>query len=258
MIIRDPGRDEGDPGSIRRLISESRTDLGNSIRVFSGNLWWGKADPDGLIDLIRRHEIDVFAAQELGFETAEAISSELPFGCLEPGEKFMGMGIALRRPAGDSRIPLYHRSARRVVLDPAEWDGLSRPLDMVNVHIQAPHAIRPFPSVWVRHRQMSGLERFFRENPSDARLVVGDYNATPAWSVYRRMARMFSDGAIQCAQREGCQVERTWGPTAESPRLLRIDHAMVRGLEVENFQVVDIPGSDHSGLVFDCSPSVPA
>lgn len=230
--------------------------MGNSIRVFSGNLWWGKADPDGLIDLIRRHEVDVFAAQELGFETAEAISSELAFGSLHPSDCFRGMGIALRNPARFSEIPLYYRSARRVVLDPSDWEGLSRPLDLVNVHIHAPHAVRPFPSVLVRHRQVSGLERFFEANPSDARLVVGDYNATPLWSVYRRMARMFSDGAIQSAQREGRPVERTWGPTAESPRLLRIDHAMVRGLEVENFQVVDIPGSDHSGLLFDCTPSV--
>ena len=89
-----------------------------------------------------------------------------------------------------------------------------------------------------------------------ARLVVGDYNATPLWSVYRRMALLFSDGAIQSAQRDGRPLEPTWGPTARGPRMLRIDHAMVRGLEVENFQVVEIPGSDHSGLVFDCSPSV--
>lgn len=230
--------------------------MGNSIRVFSGNLWWGKADSEGLVELIRRHEIDVFAAQELGFENAEAISSELPYGTLDPSSSFFGMGIALRRPAEFSQIPLYHRAARRVVLDPSEWDGLSRPLDLVNIHIQAPHAIRPFPSPWVRHRQVSDLERFFAENPSDARLVVGDYNATPLWPVYRRMARMFSDGAIQSAQREGRPVEATWGPTSGSPRMLRIDHAMVRGLEVENFQVVDIPGSDHSGLVFDCAPSV--
>lgn len=230
--------------------------MGQSVRVFSGNLLWGRADPESLIDLIRRHEIDVFAAQELGFETAEAIGSELPFGCLEPGEEFLGMGIALRRPGTYQQIPLEFRAARQVVLDPFEWEGLSRPLELVNVHIQAPHALSPFPATWVRHRQVVGLERYFADHPSDARLMVGDYNATPHWPVYRRMARIFSDGAIQCAQREGRAVEPTWGPTPESRRLLRIDHAMVRGVEVENFRVIDIPGSDHSGLLFDCAPSV--
>lgn len=229
--------------------------MGRPVRVFSGNLWWGQADSAALVELIRRHEVDVFCAQELGHENAEAIAGELPYGCLEPCDEARGMGIALRRPARYVQVPLYEQPARRVVLEPAEWEGLSRPLDLLNVHFQAPHTLRPFPSPLTRHRQVSGLERFVAANPSDARLVVGDYNATPVWPVYRRMARLFEDGAVQSARREGRAVERTWGPTPTSPRLLRIDHAMVRGLEVERFRVVGIPGSDHSGLLFDCRPS---
>jgi endonuclease/exonuclease/phosphatase (EEP) superfamily protein YafD len=228
--------------------------LAGSIRVLSGNLWWGRADPEGLINLIREYQIDVFAAQELGPENAEAISSELPYGCLEPDPAYAGMGIALRQPAVYERIPVHRRDARRVVLEPAEWDGLELPLDLINVHFNAPHTLRPFPSPLVRHRQASDLERFIGQNPSDTRVVVGDYNATPHWPLYQRIARQFSDAAIQAAQREGRPVEATWGPTPGSPRLLRIDHAMVRGVDVETFEVVDIPGSDHSGLVFDCAP----
>jgi len=229
--------------------------VSKSIRVFSGNLWWGRADSDALAAMIRRHEIDVFCAQELGWENAEAIASELPHGRLEPDDTYQGMGIALREPAAYEQIPLAFRPARRVVLEPATWSGLERPLDLVNVHFQAPHSLRPFPSALLRSRQAGGLERFLDDHPSDARLVVGDYNATPVWPLYQRMARRFSDGAVQCAQREGRSVERTWGPKPESARLLRIDHAMVRGLRVDNFRVVDIPGSDHSGLLFDCSPA---
>jgi len=230
--------------------------LAGSIRVLSGNLWWGKADPNGLIDLIRDYKIDVFAAQELGHENAEAISSELPFGCLEPDDEYQGMGIALRRPGLYERVPMHYRDARRVVLQPSDWEGLERPLDLVNVHFHAPHALLPFPSLLVRWRQARDLDHFLAENPSDTRAIVGDYNATPRWPLYQRYARRFSDGAIRAAQREGGAVEPTWGPRAGGPRLLRIDHALVRGLEVENFRVVEIPGSDHSGLVFDCSPGV--
>jgi endonuclease/exonuclease/phosphatase (EEP) superfamily protein YafD len=228
--------------------------LAGSIRVLSGNLWWGKADPEGLIDLIREYQIDVFAAQELGHATAEAISSELPFGRLEPHDDYQGMGIALRRPGTYERVPMHYRDARRVVLQPAEWDGLERPLDLVNVHFHAPHALLPFPSLLVRWRQARDLDRFLAENPSDTRAIVGDYNATPHWPLYQRYARRFSDGAIHAAQQEGRTVQATWGPRPGSARLLRIDHAMVRGLDVESFRVVEIPGSDHSGLVFDCSP----
>jgi endonuclease/exonuclease/phosphatase family metal-dependent hydrolase len=228
--------------------------LAGSIRVLSGNLWWGRADPEGLINLIREYQVDVFAAQELGFENAEAISSELPYGCLEPDGAFQGMGIALRHPGAYERIPMYYRDARRVVLQPSDWPGLECPVDLVNVHFQAPHTIRPFPSILVRWRQARDLDRFLDDNPSDMRLVVGDYNATPQWPLYKRYLRRFSDGAIEAAQREGRPVQGTWGPRPGSPRLLRIDHAMVRGLTVESFRVVEIPRSDHSALIFDCTP----
>ena len=228
--------------------------MAGSIRVFSGNLWWGRARSEGLVELIRRYQIDVFAAQELGHDNAEAISSELPHGCLEPDRSYQGMGIALRCPGSYERIPMKLRDARRVVLDPKQWSGLERPVDLINVHFQAPHSILPFPSFHVRHHQMSALEGFVDANPSDARVVVGDYNATPGWPLYRRMARLFDDAAILSARSEGRNVEPTWGPTPESPRLFRIDHAMTQGLEVDGFRVIDIPGSDHSGILFDCRP----
>lgn len=230
--------------------------MGQAIRVLSLNCWWGRAEPEWVVDLVRRERVDLFAAQELGFEIAEAVADELPFGELVPDAGFAGMGIAARAPIACARIPLGYREAHRAVLDPKDWPGLPRPLDVVGVHIQAPHAPRPFPSIAVRHRQMSRLERFFATEPSEARVVVGDYNATPAWGVYRRMRRLFDDAAILCARREGTRVEPTWGPTAGSRRLLRIDHAMVRGVEVTGFRVVRVPGSDHSGLLFDCRPDV--
>ena len=215
---------------------------------------WGRAEPDALVDLIRRFKIDVFAAQELGHDCAEAISAELPYGCLEPRETYHGMGIAMRRPGSYERIPMAYRDARRVVLDPKDWHGLERPVDVINVHFQAPHSMKPFPPTRVRHQQASAMEAFVAENPSDARLLVGDYNATPGWPLYRRMARMFEDGAVASAKKAGHRTQPTWGRRPESRRLLRIDHAMVKGMEVDSFQVVAIPGSDHSGILFDCAP----
>jgi len=88
-----------------------------------------------------------------------------------------------------------------------------------------------------------------------ARVLVGDFNATPLWPVYRRVALHMTDAAIDVAQRRGRPLERTWGPWHGSPRLLRIDHGFVRAAEVEDFQVVSVPGSDHSGIVLDVAPS---
>ncbi|MFO0689836.1 MAG: hypothetical protein U0900_14155 [Myxococcota bacterium] len=78
------------------------------------------------------------------------------------------------------------------------------------------------------------------------------------WPLYRRLARQMRDGALEVARREGRRVQATWGPKPESPRLLRIDHAFVQGLEVEGFRVVTIPGSDHSGILMECRPALEA
>jgi endonuclease/exonuclease/phosphatase (EEP) superfamily protein YafD len=165
------------------------------------------------------------------------------------------MGIALRHPGKYERIPLHFRDARRAVLEPSDWPGLGHAIDLVNVHFQAPHSMRPFPSGWVRWQQMRGLERFFGENPAAVRAVVGDCNATPGWPLYHRLARQLRDGALEVAAREGRRVEATWGPKPESPRLLRLDHAFVHGLEVERFRVLPIPGSDHSGILMELRPA---
>ena len=235
----------------RSFMADPGGSLSGTIRAFSGNLCWGRADPQALIDLIRRHEVDVFAAQELGPETAEAIAGELPFGALEPSatHAFQGMGVALRRPGVFSQIPLPFRPARRVRLEPAEWPELGRSLDLINVHFQAPHSLRPFPSFWLRRRQVVALEQSLDAEPGLARVVMGDFNATPTWPLYRRLARRFDDAVLECAQRDQRAVQATWGPRAEGARYLRIDHVMVDGPRIERVETIRIPGSDHSGLL---------
>ena len=81
--------------------------------------------------------------------------------------------------------------------------------------------------------------------------MIGDFNATPNWPLYRRLATRIADAAGLDADRRGVRPSRTWGPFPAGPRLFRIDHAFVRRTEVEGFRVVRIPGSDHSAVVVD-------
>ena len=104
----------------------------------------------------------------------------------------------------------------------------------------------PLAANSVQYRAM-GASR----SSSPASTRTGRY-ATPAWPLYRRLARDLRDGALEVANREGRTAEATWGPTPKSARLLRIDHAFVHGLEVDRFRVLPIPGSDHSGILMEC------
>ena len=80
---------------------------------------------------------------------------------------------------------------------------------------------------------------------------MGDLNATPLWPVYRRLTRRLQDGAWDRRARQRRAARADVGPWPGAPRLLRIDHVLVRGVTVSAVRVVDLPGSDHSALVVD-------
>ena len=81
--------------------------------------------------------------------------------------------------------------------------------------------------------------------------MVGDFNATPIWPAYRALASHLDDAARLHAEATRQRPARTWGPWYGAPRLLRIDHAFLRGLSVDRFEVVEVAGSDHSGVLTD-------
>jgi endonuclease/exonuclease/phosphatase (EEP) superfamily protein YafD len=219
------------------------------LRLISANLRYGGADPDAFADLVRREDAAVVAVQELGPRIAETLGALLPHGKLEPTPEGLGMGVALRRPATVQRLPLPHRDARVARLEPEDWPELRERVEILNVHISAPHTRVPY-SWRDRRGQVAGLEAYLA-SARGPRAMVGDFNATPLWPAYRRLAGWLDDAAVRAARREGRAPARTWGPTPHAPRLLRIDHLLVDALEVRAFRVVPLPGSDHSAVVVD-------
>ena len=221
----------------------------------SANLANGGADPEAFAQLVRVIEPDVVAVQELAPEQAEALRRVLPFGRLEPARDHSGMGIALRWPGTARRLLLPYRPAWVAELPPGEGSSGAEAIEIVNVHIAAPHGLPFWRALGRRHGQLQGLEAYLDTAPRRRRAVVGDLNATPLWPVYRRLAARFTDAATEAARWNGGHLRATWGPWAGSPRLLRIDHVFVSWLAVHSLRVAPIEGSDHSALVVDLSPS---
>jgi len=214
----------------------------------------GRADPEAFADLVRGSGADVVAVQELSPEQACALGDVLPHGRFEPARDFTGMGIALRHPAEFDRVALAYRDARIARLDPAHWPGLTGGLEILNVHMASP----AFGSkAWTRFRyrrdQCRGLINYLDETPAVSRAVLGDFNATPSWPLYRVVAGRLEDLAMSHAVSRNAKPARTWARWVGGPPLLRIDHCFGSGLRVDDVQVVAIRGSDHSGLVADLS-----
>src|SRR5262249_44316659 len=168
---------------------------------------------------------------------------------LEPARNHMGMGIALRQPAPVSRIPLPQRIAYAAEI---EIDGSpGRAIEIVNLHMLAPHRPPPWLAFPYRRAQLRALEAYLEARPRPHRVLAGDLNSTPRWPLYRRLTRRFQDAALEAARQDGGRTAATWGPWPEGPRLFRIDHVLVAGLEVHGARVLRVAGSDHSAVVVD-------
>jgi endonuclease/exonuclease/phosphatase family metal-dependent hydrolase len=221
------------------------------LRVLSMNLCNGRAEREALGRKIEELDVDVVAVQELSPGLAGVISELLPHGKLEPTADGLGMGIALRHPGNVERLALRDRDAQVVELGPSEWPDLPDRIELVNVHIQAPHCFPQWRALARRRDQIRSLNAYLRGVPKRRRAVVGDFNATPLWPVYRALASHLEDAAKLHAEVTRSRSARTWAPWKRAPRLLRIDHAFLRGLTVDRFEVVEVTGSDHGGILAD-------
>lgn len=208
------------------------------LRVLTANLYNGRADPADLARLLDELQPDVVAAQELSPNAAEVIAGRLPHGLVSPAWDHTGSAIAARFPIRVGRQPLPHRGALVAEGDFTIWCvHLANPVDFP-------------PPIWNRRRQVLALDSLISATTGPT-LLVGDLNSTPVWPAYRRLTRSLDDGVAGWARRNQRTPQRTWGYRPWMPALLRIDHALVRDIEVKDCQVRRIRGADHRAVIVD-------
>jgi endonuclease/exonuclease/phosphatase family metal-dependent hydrolase len=214
-----------------------------TLRILTANLWAEHSSPEGLAAVLDGVAPDVLAVQELQRPNADVIDQAFPWHGLEAHDETLGNGVASQWPATITRLPLAYRSGWVLRLDPGSAPGLERPFELINVHLANPIR-RPWTrSVRARRHQVAALLHHV-EAENVARVAVGDFNASPAWPAYRRIAARLTDGA----EAVGTAV-RTWRFQGWTPPLLRIDHAFGEGVEFLATETIAIPGADHLGLV---------
>ena len=229
-------------------MSEER----RSLRVLTANLFAHRLDVEGFRTVLKDLDPDVAVVQELSLRAAEVLAGFLPHGLLVPADGYGGRGLALKAPAQTELLPMAFRDGLIARLESPLWPGS---LEIVNVHMANPIVWPPWRSVGLRRRQLESLLAHLATPRT--RLIVGDFNASPIWPVYRRVAARLEDAAVSVARERGVKPSRTWGPTPSSPRMLRIDHVFADGLRPIDVRRVEIPGSDHSGLLVEVEPGRP-
>jgi endonuclease/exonuclease/phosphatase family metal-dependent hydrolase len=215
------------------------------LRILTANLWAHNSDPAGFERVLRDVDPDLVALQELQVGNAAVVAARFAHHGLAPHIDTLGTGVASRFPAEISPLPMTYRSGWWLRLDPESCPRLARPFELVNVHLANPVGWPWFRSVKNRRYQVDALLTHVAAEPIP-RVVVGDFNATPSWPAYRRIAQQFLDGAVATGT-----PQRTWRFQGRTPPLLRIDHAFGSDVRFLTTDVVEIPGADHLGLVID-------
>ncbi|MGW0173092.1 endonuclease/exonuclease/phosphatase family protein [Rhodococcus sp. NPDC003322] len=221
---------------------------GPSLRVLQANVKLGQADPVHVADLVRERDVDVVTVQELTDEGitglhAAGLDDLLPHRfVISYGPNGLGGGIYSRFPLSNTRILDGYLSANLA----ADLDvGLREPVALFAVH---PAPAYLFPArMWAAELRGLGAE-FAAAAGRDNVVVSGDYNASYSQRQYRDL---LTDGFADAADQVGAGLLPTMPAHRWYPAVTGIDRIVTKGATVTHLERVDLPGSDHHGLIAD-------
>jgi len=213
-----------------------------TLTVLSANLYVGHGDPEAIVGLVDRYDVDLLVLQELTPKFARklrraGIGSRLPEAIAEVGEGPGGGGIYSRLPLTPiaAGAPTFFRQPRVELRLP---DG--RRVRVADVHPLTPG--RTGIEAWEQ-----SLEDLPETGPGTPWLLVGDFNATLDSSLLRDT---IDRGYRDAGDVAGMGLEPTW-PNADHaiPPMITIDHVLADNrLGVVDYGVDDLPGSDHRSI----------
>jgi len=227
--------------------SDART-VAVGLRVISANLREGQADPGHLVRLARE-QADVVAFQELTPQEADRLSSagldaRFPYRFLEARPGPGGVGVWSRFPINEPRrIGGYTFEFLTAQL---RVPGVSTDPTVVVAHMAGPWP-RPIDD-WRRdwNRLPVTMSEVGEQAGAGAVIVAADLNSTTDMRPFRALLR---NGYGDAAEQSGAGIKPTFPADSRLPPFIAIDHVLTRNCTATSQRTVEIPGSDHRGLV---------
>jgi endonuclease/exonuclease/phosphatase (EEP) superfamily protein YafD len=220
---------------------------GSRLRVATVSLRRGLVAPGPVLDLVRRHDVDVLAVQELTPRAeaalrAAGIHTLLPYGhvlAARPGQVLSASGAIW------TRVPV---SGRGEV--PGEFEqptvrlaGSTAPA----VEVTSVHTFPPATSPASVRRWMRDLAFLPAPAPDVLRVLAGDFNATFDHAALRAVLGLGYDDAARAA---GKGLAWTWRPLRLRFPRLALDHVLVDPrIAIASVELVPVSGSDHRAVV---------
>ncbi|MFC9790225.1 endonuclease/exonuclease/phosphatase family protein [Rhodococcus sp. NPDC127528] len=235
-------------------VGDARPDGASDLTVMQANIFFGNDDMEGVVAQVRSRNVDILTVNELTPGAvprlgAAGLDEVLPFRYLRPTELGGGTGIWSRHPlsAQTEHMGFVMNMVSARVRPPGQ-----RPFVVVAAH-PLPPVPRQQTDIWAREMaQVRDILQRLRDGAEPV-IVGADFNSTYDHAQFRAL---LGDGFRDAAEQSGAGALRTYPADRWWPPLLAIDHVLVAGATATGAGIVDLPGSDHRGVV--ATVAVPA
>ena len=215
------------------------------VRVMQANIYLGQADTEAVVRTVGDRDVDLLTVSELtdsavaGLARA-GISEKLPYSFLRPTAGGGGTGIYSRYPlSGGEVLPGFVLHNLRATMDLPGAEPTA---------VYALHPLPPYPEP--AYRWMAELRhlRSILGNEPNPMIVGADFNSTYDHGQYRRILDAGSP-ILDAAEYVGAGIVATYPADRRYPAVLAIDRILTRGGTPMSFSRIEIPGSDHHGVI---------
>ena len=252
---RHPG--PGQPGPAPHPAATGEAAPGPvTIRFLTVNVQGGHADPAAVVRLVREHDVDVLAIQELTPQMVRKLKDAdlpglLPFSHLDPRPAARGTGLWARWPL----VPLPPVPGTVAAFPRAQIDPSGRqPVTVTAVHPKAP--LNNYQRLW--QQELAALRHVLASTPGP-QIAAGDFNATRD---HRPFRDLLAAGLVDCGD---AAADRPWpGFTWPSvwpgfvikihppvPPFMRLDHILTSrdSCTPRKVDIFRVPGTDHCAVL---------
>lgn len=217
---------------------------GVPVTVLSFNAKLAGADPAELAKLIRTTASDVVVLLETDEALIDAVLAEGGLGStLRHRTREVSAGAA----SGSVILSSYPLSQEENISG-GEFDQVSAIATIPRAGRVRLAAVHPPPPVWQPngwHAEIDNIAKWLRQTTDDRLIVAGDFNASFAHPVLRRLASELRDAA----EAAGPIPWPTWPEEKLVPAFTAIDHIFARGATPVGWESSPIEGSDHRAII---------
>ncbi|SFT42553.1 Uncharacterized conserved protein YafD, endonuclease/exonuclease/phosphatase (EEP) superfamily [Actinopolyspora lacussalsi subsp. righensis] len=219
---------------------------GDSLNVLSANVYFGEADADQLVRLVRQNDVDVLSMPELDSGMVNELRraglfETLPHRVLTPEGDGDGSGIVSRYPLRELSL-----ASNTTMRQPSALIDMPGQRDVQYV---AAHPVVPVggdtTATW--KREITTLPAPTTGGDQPVRILAGDFNATLDHTPLRKLlGRGYSDAAETTG--DGLaptwpELGRPWAPP------VTLDHVLVSGdTAVHDYRTFKVDGTDHRAV----------